>query len=638
MEAIAAASAILGIATAGVQCSIKLVTFASQVKSAEEEVTHIAEEVSLNASILQQLAELAKDGLENEQAPGNGTHGDLDIHDAKNDQSRRGIFNAAGLATVMNLAEKCKDIFDHLNESIQKASAQTSSDSEAPGQVKLTRFTMLKWPFLKPEMEALQAQLRDVKGTLMLMLQVAMLAYSRRMAKCESVTSLKSFPNLSISDQELLALSIASAYKKQNVRPSSRSTEINNAPKYDAQLSTPPKARETSSVNHRHPEKKPSRIFQFCRRFLHSKPNDVTADDASEKPPSIRDIHLEPSFAIDKATFQSSDMDQQSLASQSVSKSTRRYQSYTIPSVNEAKANVQYVSQPKGEATRPESYYGTGSPSPLQDFLGVLVFSPVACIKDRKIHVEYVHRIISISQEAAQLQLEEWKSTSNDSVLNQLLALTTSEHEALEASPFSSDGRSKLGDECLEWLHFGESLPLVDDVAHVRARTLTAVVKMSCRPQDKKQAGEVVKDEGERSNTWIKVHRTHLLPETLDQYKLHWVQDEHDSNYIVIKQWLSEDFQDELFAHTRRIHQANLVAPSPSMYLERPENIHVRTSNDLTTPEKKNKKKTQINAGDWESDRVDTPETALNAHSHADPRGDNVDTVVADLLARYTNS
>ncbi|KAJ5593779.1 hypothetical protein N7537_010683 [Penicillium hordei] len=66
MEAIGAASAILAIATAGVQCSVKLVTFAGQVKTAPEQITMVAENVSLSASILQQLGELATENIENE--------------------------------------------------------------------------------------------------------------------------------------------------------------------------------------------------------------------------------------------------------------------------------------------------------------------------------------------------------------------------------------------------------------------------------------------------------------------------------------------------------------------------------------------------------------------------------------------
>ncbi|KAJ5273796.1 hypothetical protein N7478_008921 [Penicillium angulare] len=57
----------------------------------------------------------------------------------------------------------------------------------------------------------------------------------------------------------------------------------------------------------------------------------------------------------------------------------------------------------------------------------------------------------------------------------------------------------------------------------------------------------------------IKVHRKHLLPETLLAYNLPWDWDEEDSNYIIIKKWITEDFQEELFAHTRRIREGRLL-------------------------------------------------------------------------------
>ncbi|KAJ5449864.1 uncharacterized protein N7458_006313 [Penicillium daleae] len=44
--------------------------------------------------------------------------------------------------------------------------------------------------------------------------------------------------------------------------------------------------------------------------------------------------------------------------------------------------------------------------------------------------------------------------------------------------------------------------------------------------------------------------------EKTDQGKATWIK--HDSHYIIIKRWITEDFQDELFAHTRRIRASKL--------------------------------------------------------------------------------
>ncbi|KZF26297.1 hypothetical protein L228DRAFT_242750 [Xylona heveae TC161] len=55
--------------------------------------------------------------------------------------------------------------------------------------------------------------------------------------------------------------------------------------------------------------------------------------------------------------------------------------------------------------------------------------------------------------------------------------------------------------------------------------------------------------------TWVKVHRAHLLVETLDYYQLPWEYDAFNPDYIVIKQWVPEHEQEVLFDHTRRLRE-----------------------------------------------------------------------------------
>ncbi|KAL8859424.1 MAG: hypothetical protein Q9178_004102 [Gyalolechia marmorata] len=57
------------------------------------------------------------------------------------------------------------------------------------------------------------------------------------------------------------------------------------------------------------------------------------------------------------------------------------------------------------------------------------------------------------------------------------------------------------------------------------------------------------------SPTHIKVHRKYLSPETLDAYDLPWEWYDQDSNYIVIKQWINQTYQDKLFEHTRKLRE-----------------------------------------------------------------------------------
>lgn len=53
--------------------------------------------------------------------------------------------------------------------------------------------------------------------------------------------------------------------------------------------------------------------------------------------------------------------------------------------------------------------------------------------------------------------------------------------------------------------------------------------------------------------TYIRVQVKHLLPETLNEYKLPWEYDPEDSKFILIKEYIDRDFQQVLFQHTKKI-------------------------------------------------------------------------------------
>ncbi|KAJ6084021.1 hypothetical protein N7486_010821 [Penicillium sp. IBT 16267x] len=92
------------------------------------------------------------------------------------------------------------------------------------------------------------------------------------------------------------------------------------------------------------------------------------------------------------------------------------------------------------------------------------------------------------------------------------------------------------------------------------------------KEKEKKEKEEKEKKEKElieeRKTTWIKVHRKHLLPETLLAYNLPWDWDETDSNYIIIKRWVTEDFQEELFSHTKRIREGKVLTQTSQSQTE----------------------------------------------------------------------
>ncbi|KAL8822137.1 MAG: hypothetical protein Q9191_007120 [Dirinaria sp. TL-2023a] len=178
MDGVSAAASILAIAGAGVQISIKLIAFANQVGTASDRIRSIGSDVSLTSNVLQQLSELM-----NKRAG----HKALDI------------FSEEGLKSTEASADACKRVFGDLEEALRKASRQLRHENGRAAalgdKVILTKYEALKWPFLQSNIVALRTALRDARETLMLILQVTTLAYSRKLAE------LNQPPVLSLEEQ-----------------------------------------------------------------------------------------------------------------------------------------------------------------------------------------------------------------------------------------------------------------------------------------------------------------------------------------------------------------------------------------------------------------------------------------------------
>ncbi|CAI7624948.1 hypothetical protein PCG10_001738 [Penicillium crustosum] len=86
--------------------------------------------------------------------------------------------------------------------------------------------------------------------------------------------------------------------------------------------------------------------------------------------------------------------------------------------------------------------------------------------------------------------------------------------------------------------------------------------------KDEKKEEKKTEKKEEPKVTWIKVHRKYLLPDSLMAYGLPWDWDEHDPNYIIIKQWIDDEFQEILFAHTRRIREGKMLAQTSNTTTE----------------------------------------------------------------------
>ena len=163
MDGVSIAASLVGIGAAGCQIAIKLHTLATQITTASERISSISNDVSLTAGVLQQLGELMT---------------------RKADDDGTTIFSQSGLETTKSSAAMCQRIFKEIEQAAAEASKQIRANASrlVGGKVKLSKSEKAKWPFLQPSIENLRIDLREAKGTLMLMLQVTSLALSKKMA------------------------------------------------------------------------------------------------------------------------------------------------------------------------------------------------------------------------------------------------------------------------------------------------------------------------------------------------------------------------------------------------------------------------------------------------------------------------
>ncbi|KAL8840483.1 MAG: hypothetical protein Q9176_003809 [Flavoplaca citrina] len=172
MDGVSIAASLVGLGTAGCQIAIKLYTLASQISTASQRITAVSNDISLTAGVLKELGEfIAKD---------TGHEGTA-------------IFSQNGLETTKSSAAVCENIFNEIEGAAKEASEQLRTREKTRdrivGKIKLSRSEKVKWPFLQPSIESLRIDLREAKGTLILMLQVMNLAVSQKMGIVHQTTS-----------------------------------------------------------------------------------------------------------------------------------------------------------------------------------------------------------------------------------------------------------------------------------------------------------------------------------------------------------------------------------------------------------------------------------------------------------------
>ncbi len=168
-----AAASILAIAGAGIQISQKLIAFKDQVSTAPKRIQDVGTDVSVMAGTLHELGELMGEMVPTKRSAG--------------------MFKPDQIQNILASSTRCKAIFDELKHILGKASQQlrdvyksnTKSQDPSP-KIKLSGLERMRWPFLQPQMQALRSELRDIKGTLSLILQLVHLRHAHTTASLDA--------------------------------------------------------------------------------------------------------------------------------------------------------------------------------------------------------------------------------------------------------------------------------------------------------------------------------------------------------------------------------------------------------------------------------------------------------------------
>lgn len=178
MDPLSTSASILAIATAGIQISIKLAVLANQIQTAPKRITTISDDISATSGVLQELGHL------------------MGKTPTKKSRTTVSIFNDAGLKRAESLSSACQRIFADVEAELKNASKQMKSLGIVNTvKIVLSGKERLLWPFLQLRVDALVVELREAKITLMLMLQVTTLGYSRAIVEkyAQQTTSLVSW-------------------------------------------------------------------------------------------------------------------------------------------------------------------------------------------------------------------------------------------------------------------------------------------------------------------------------------------------------------------------------------------------------------------------------------------------------------
>jgi hypothetical protein len=150
-DAFSLASAIIGVASAGIKLSTTLYQFTESAINADRHIKDIARDLSITSSLITRFGTLL-----GEQASTNA--GNL-----RND-------NEHIIKTARDAVTGCDDVFKEIQRELNKYVDTDGDEDDRKSVVNALR--RLKWPLVQPKFIALHARLERLKNTLVLTLNV----------------------------------------------------------------------------------------------------------------------------------------------------------------------------------------------------------------------------------------------------------------------------------------------------------------------------------------------------------------------------------------------------------------------------------------------------------------------------------
>ena len=551
MDGVSAAASVIGIATAGVQISIKLITFSNQVGTAPSRIRLIGNDVSLTSGVLQQL-------------------GDLMHQQNGNQDDEITIFSEGGVRTTQASATTCKGIFEQLEEALKKASRQIRESGAGleTRKVVLSKTERLRFPFLQPNLDSLRGELRDARGTLLLILQVTTLAYSKKLAELNRPTI------LSQEEQTELMRSILAMHRKkanadteddgenheddekneEEVKahdgPLDEGVNVSVIPPYEAPIITPPVPGETDTAGailtpDLEAEREGPDLSNDDQKAETSDPKDSSKTSLSNSPIHDSAIKRPP---VCRFPWSSDGKDAGRSRLRSRDRARRRFS---------RRGRGRSSSSSTRSIIRLRSRSLDDPPDIVKE---AWIVSPSVQPQKSAFRLYWFAERLPLKSEDVEEAHERLMRKSKKSIMDQMIQLTDKEREFIDE--WFNDELAKQQVRLYVVAVALEKIKSSDVVLpNLAKRRIRLIIERhpledssrSSRPRRRVHRGPGVIDLNRP--TFIKVDRKYVEPDVLDNANLPWEWDQNDSRFMVIKKWLPEPETDRLFKETRKLRE-----------------------------------------------------------------------------------